>query len=498
MRQLLSVAIVGGLSGCSLIYNPGNLPAASPHDGGVEVDAEIILDADPALLALEGAFPATLDEGAGVDGSRPALLVLTGTQMVPGATISVMRSGGGTTTAVVDNTKTTIAADGKMMYAPITIGIDGTIGPSLPTKSYKLDIIVTQAGTVTRMLPGAVTVQGYDELMGAAIPAGAHTYSQVAISGAFTAATSTEPLVVRSNSSITIAGPLTASAVGSTGGPGGGGGGSAGTTTATAGDGGGGAGKGLHNNGGGGYGTAGGAGSMGPSATAGDAAFKTLADNHGAGGAGGAGGVGTGGVGGGGGGTVELSARGNLTIAGIANDGAKGTAGNGGIGTTDGGSGSGGGVLLRSGNTLSATGTISVAGAAATSKGAAGGDGRVRLDAPTSAASVTSTVPAYRGPMFATSTPLVVRTKTPTLSITCQHDAKFTYFILDEKNNLIEPLTSPLTCGPAGTEDIDFDAKGSPLGRGVNQICLLVDGATRTDNLPEDRNCISLVFLYQP
>lgn len=497
MGKVRCVALAGALGGCSLIYNPSNLPSP-PGEAAVTVDAEVIIDADPSHLELTTAFPPAIDEGAGIDGSRPALLVITGKNIIPGAQITLARTGGGATTATVDNTQVVVAADGNMIAVPIKVDIDPALGPKAGTASYTLDVTVTQVGTITKTLPAAIRVAGYDEL-GPTDPPVAGTYSRVMLTAAFTPGANAAPFVIRSSSSITIGGAITAKGGASTPGPGGGAGGTSGQPGM-------GLGGGKANGGGGGYATpgtgaanngAGGAGNLG------DAALRTLASpNRSSGGAGGGALTGgTPGLGGGGGGTVELSARGNLSIAGVAVDGGNGGLGTGGLTTaTDGGGGSGGVALLRAGGTFMVTGPVTATGgkkpAGSTSAGD-GGDGRIRFDAPVGA-TLSSTPGAYRGPMFAADTPLIFRTKVPTIAITCQANAPFTYFILDEDGSLIEPLTSPLTCGPQGKESIDLDAKGSPLSRGLNHICLLVDGAARTDELPEDRNCVDVAFIYLP
>src|SRR6185503_4497383 len=88
MRQHLGFAIAStALAGCSLIYNPNNLPGP-PSEAGIDAppdappDAEIILDADPTKLELVEIAPSTIDEGQGDGGSRPALVVIGGHPIV--------------------------------------------------------------------------------------------------------------------------------------------------------------------------------------------------------------------------------------------------------------------------------------------------------------------------------------------------------------------------------------------------------------------------------
>ena len=50
------------LAGCSLIYNPNNLPTPRDGDGGVvSVDAPPVVDANDSLLALLDISPATIN-----------------------------------------------------------------------------------------------------------------------------------------------------------------------------------------------------------------------------------------------------------------------------------------------------------------------------------------------------------------------------------------------------------------------------------------------------
>src|SRR5438045_6282078 len=95
-HYVANLALLVGSSGCSLIYNPNNIPPVS-HDAAPDmmIDAAIdtpLADANPALLEVDSFFPATLDEGTGDLGSRPTLLVLVGHQMVAGAQVTFTSS----------------------------------------------------------------------------------------------------------------------------------------------------------------------------------------------------------------------------------------------------------------------------------------------------------------------------------------------------------------------------------------------------------------------
>src|SRR4051812_22303668 len=95
------VLLVGGA--CSLIYNQSNIKV--PADATIFMDApvdakigpmdapEMIFDANPSLLALTAVEPASIMEGQGDDGSRKGVLVVTGTNIIPGATIAITGAG---------------------------------------------------------------------------------------------------------------------------------------------------------------------------------------------------------------------------------------------------------------------------------------------------------------------------------------------------------------------------------------------------------------------
>src|SRR5262245_41652475 len=81
MRLYLAVTVTTlTCAACSLIYNPGNLPGA--HDAAV--DAEII---DPANPEIDSVAPATIYEGQGDFGSRPALVVINGRNFIDSNTV---------------------------------------------------------------------------------------------------------------------------------------------------------------------------------------------------------------------------------------------------------------------------------------------------------------------------------------------------------------------------------------------------------------------------
>lgn len=162
-------------------------------------------------------------------------------------------------------------------------------------------------------------------------------------------------------------------------------------------------------------------------------------------------------------------------------------------GATSGGGGSGGVVLLRAGGVLAVgnttAGVIATGGAAGGADAGKGSVGRVRIDARSRDASVTST-PAigYRGPMFGMTTPVIVTAPKPQLTIVGQPSASIKYVIESEdgKTTAQTEFTIPST----GEGVLPLAAS---LFEGHNRICLLVTGSsTRRD---EAENCIALAYI---
>lgn len=476
--KLASCALVA-TTGCSLIYNPNNVSVVDAMP-----DAEIILDADPAMLTLTGVSPAQVIEGQG-DGSRPIVLVVQGMHMVQNATsVAITAHAGETATPVVtvDNAKLQVADNGNLLAVPISLAVDSDLGAGA---FIRLDVSVTQqtaAGPVTRTLSGldedapVLMLRGLGELTEATstLAAGTYEYSRVAIAGTLTAQTGAAPLVVRATSSIAIGGAVRADATGRTAGPGGGAGGAGGPGSLVgnaAGEPGGGAGGGAPSGGGGKY-------------TGDDQLTSLGVRSRGSGGAGGNGGSlgAAGGAGGGGGGTVELTAGGDLSLGGGSAKGAAGL-----NGANGGGGGGGGVVLLRSGGMLTVDGAIDVGpGGAGSPSGGVGDPGRVRLDAPTLA----MPLPGFRGPTLAANTPLIVRTPTPTLSVLGQPNTTFSYFVRDATGG--DSRGPEIGLFPAN--GMAVITLGIELFRGSNELCLIVEGASTAS---DTSTCVQLAYLPQ-
>src|SRR3954463_2785701 len=75
MRCRLAAAIAPAVAGCSLIYNPNNLPDPRMIDAAV-------VDSNPCALVVDSVTPSVIDEGQGDNGSAPALLVVHGNNIV--------------------------------------------------------------------------------------------------------------------------------------------------------------------------------------------------------------------------------------------------------------------------------------------------------------------------------------------------------------------------------------------------------------------------------
>src|SRR3954468_22109620 len=88
-RLALTLVSVSG-TGCSLIYNPSNIPpgVSDAAPDAADIDAPLA-DANPAKLEIDSFFPTTINEGQGDLGSRPMMLVLIGHQMVAGAQVTL-------------------------------------------------------------------------------------------------------------------------------------------------------------------------------------------------------------------------------------------------------------------------------------------------------------------------------------------------------------------------------------------------------------------------
>jgi hypothetical protein len=497
------------LGGCSLIYSSERLP---------ELNDAPPADVNLSGLTIERVSPAVLLEGQGDGGSRPAVLVIHGTNIAAGATVEIKPHQGEPSIQswTIDNEAAVVDAYGQSIAVPIRLNVDANIGPRPPatSPSIRLDVTVTQPAPFTdiRATLGddedpVLTLQGLPELTGtpSSTLLNDPLYSRIDATDIPTV-DRTGPLILRSTSSITIggAGPLALNASGQTPGPGGFRGGDGGQpgVIGGAGDGkqGDGAGGGRPNGGGAGFAQMGEAGSGASGPIAGEASLTTLeSPNRGSGGAGGKGADAAlgarGGAGGGGGGTLELTAGGDLIVmVPIEAMGAKGGNGNG--TATAGGGGSGGVVLLRAGRNLSVAGpgitaTGGPRGDGGNGAAGKGSDGRIRIDTPDPDSQIVSTPDVgYRGPRFDSMTPMIVREEKPQLTFVGQPNALIKYTIEGgEEGRTLGPIEISLMSNGRTTVPLAM-----PLFRGLNRLCALVTGVT--ERRDEAENCITLAYLY--
>jgi hypothetical protein len=500
------------LTGCSLIYNPSNLPdpASDALQPDVTPDMPVLpVDADPAFLEVTDVSPKELLEGQGVEGSRRAVLVLTGVNFVSGATVAVTAHAGETATPLVTvhNADAVVSTDGLTLAVPVTVDVDPAIGPVAPATvpSIRLDVSVTQATSgepITKVLDhrgdadeAALTLKGLREQLGGGtltidLAQAKQQFSKIeATSLAFTG-TANIP-VIESVSSLSVTDPILVNANGQTAGIGGGNGGLGGQGVVGApGSAGTGDGRGLPDGGGASFGSQGGAGQGSPGSIVGAASLPTLASpNRGSGGAGNKGNLlnTRGGNGGGGGGTIALTAGSDLTFSTINANGGNGTSATG----TTGGGGSGGSVLLRAGKTI----TVTKGGAGVTAKGGTGagigGDGRVRFDAGQKSTDVQSDpLIGHRGAMADFDTPIIVRDQTPTIVFNGQPESMFTYTVEDAEATTTR---GPVSLQIPGGGTLSNHSLAVDLFRGVSILCVRVEGAT--GSVATGKNCVTIVFV---
>jgi hypothetical protein len=479
MRQHLGLAIAStALAGCSLIYNPNNLPGP-PGEAGVDAppdappDAEIILDADPTKLELVEIAPLAIDEGQGDGGSRPALVVIGGHQIVDSnTTVSITADSG---TAMLTLGAPVIARNGNWIAIAVTAHVDPALAAG---QTRALTVTVTQSlpggGTAMASLAGKLTLNGYDELDALAklpMTGGSinspmlATYSKVDLTGlAVPRFGGNGRAIVRSVSDIKLpnldlqgTGGGTGATDGEAGGCGGGGpaasspcvtiGGSGGRSEALLGVG------------------AGGGGGGGP-------ALLSLVP--GGGGASSAG-------------SLELTAGGDLSVGTITANGGNGRDGM--LGSGGGGGGAGGLVMLRAGGAFT-SGAVNVQGGSGGTGGATGGkgsDGRVRWDAQSgSAPTVTSggMATVHRGPSFVLTDP-VFRITDPTIAVIGTAGDRFDVSV--ENHGMV--VTGQQTTLPtSGTAMVPL-----PVQQGLNRVCILLFGGRPMTS--EAEKCIDVAFL---
>lgn len=438
------------LAGCSLLYNPGNLPGAAV-DAAPEVDAPTVVD--PTDLTLTSVGPTTLYEGQGDGGSRKAMLTIVGNNIAMNATVELVAAEPDAQLAL-DLEHAVRSASGTAIAIPLTAPIDR----AHDARDVKLTVRVSQptpdGGTATRELGDAITFRNLPELTAKLTnPALLEPlYSQVQVTDAMTfASCAATPVVIRAVASIEL-GDVHVDASGQAPGCGGAAGGA--KVVIGGGPGGGmpaaliGAGLVVAASGGG-FAEAGGpglpgllgAGSTPGGPATGDELLRAFPTGSSGGGGGGSN------PGGGGGGALELTAGGTLTARTLTANG--GVGGADGLLTGAGGGGSGGVVLLRSGATATIA-KVTVDGglggphvSTPLAVAGAGSQGRLRYDV-VKLAGTPDLPPARRaGVVFADPTPLVVTERTPRLTVNSAVSPtaamnEFDYYVFNDANATVD------------------------------------------------------------
>ena len=482
LPHLARALLATSLAGCSLLYNPSNLPPQAD----AAPDAELLVDADPSMLDITGLNPAVLVEGAGANGSRAAVLVIDGSHMVAEGAMVMITPAAGEPKApmvMVDNSKIVVEGNGKRLAVPVTLPVDAglVVGDMIP---MDVTVVQTAGGSMlSKKLSGKLTIKGLGELetMGAVTLTGSTEFSLVDIKAGATLTVpggQTNPIIIHSTSSLSIASSISINlnAAGMTPGPAGGAGGApgpGGLLNGSQGGEGGGPAKGLPSGGGGGFTgseqltSVDGATSMGPNRSSGGAGGNGMS----LGAAGGAGGAG--------GGSIALLADGNVSVGAISAKGDPGTAPGGG---NMGGGGSGGVVFVKAGGTLT-LGAVDVSGAGN------GAPGRARYDAGGTAMAASAGT-MFRGPAFV-DPPAIVKAERPMISVIGTPLKPFQFYWTNDTGLQIQgPVTQ--TFPASGTAMLAFPTTPG-LFRGLNTLCLLAAGADATSNT---KTCIDIAYLF--
>lgn len=447
-------------------------------------DMQMVVDANPAALAITGVDPIAVIEGQGDGGSRKPVIVIEGTDIAQDVTVEIVASPGAAKAPMITLDPTSVQVD---VYGHhIAISVAAPVDPTLDAGDViPLDVTVTQdaGGTpVSQTLSGILTLQGRAEWENtdATIPPlvdGVNKFSRVNLTMGTFPTPASGPVIVEATASITIAPDVVATFDGTTttpgpGGNNGGAGAEAQLLSATAGS--------------AGMGAAGGDGG----ATAGNPAKQYMGDdqlttidtteklaNSSSGGGGGgvpAVSLTPGGRGGGGGGTIAITAGGSVTLSNAIS--AKGSAGqSGGSFANPGGAGSGGIILVRGGGDVMTM---------ALDVGGPGPAGRVRVDA---GGVRTTPGTAYQGPTFV-DLPLIFNEEKPTFEVQGTASRGIRYIVI-RGTDIEGPVD--LTIGSNGRAMITLQR---PLQQGLNEICLLVESASAATYT---RNCATVAHIYK-
>ncbi len=454
-----------------MIYDPDRLLG----DGGGGGDARTDASKAPTLTGIEAR---SLVEGAGVGGSRPAVVRLLGTGLGGGVAFYAQMLGG-SFLEIVDRE---VSADGHSAVLAIQLPIDATFGSGVRTLAISIgNSSADPVTTEVTMLP--------ELTLAAETPTAPYLYSMIRISGATHIPGGIGPLILHSTSSIIIDAGLDVDA--------GDGVGRGACVAGPACPGGGQAGVGGFGGGGGGFGSTGGGGRPLGSGGAGGAAIGEPmlvplgADaNRGQPGGRGFEVAAEDASGGGGAGALGLWSEGDVSITAGAHVSAAGGAGKSGVQSGvggGGGGGSGGAVLIHAGGTLHAfAGAVDCPGGAGAHDqfdGGDGGGGRVRIDAAiVDGASgaidkVVAAGEAYRGPSFVAETPLLSGMASIDIDVVGTPGATLILTGADE----------PLFATPDMAGSGRFASV--PLAAGIHRLCVTVAGLSDD---PLGLSCIDL------
>lgn len=495
MKVGIACTVVGAsaLTGCSLLYNPNNLPAAV-SDAAAPPDLYVLVR--PDLLELDAAGPPMLFEGQGTGGSRPAILAITGTNLAEDASVALLPADGQSPAPMIQIDNAHAGHAPGVLAVPVTLAIDtsrGTTGMS----DVALTVQVTQmspGGPVVKTLEGRVVLRNLPELDAPITNSAALAplYSRVQVKAGLSFTASAASAIVRAVSSIDV-GDVHADGNGAAPGPGGAGGGA----SQAAGGGLGGGKPGtlvdlshlslLVAGSGGGFAQAGATGQ--PSNPGGAAYGDDLLVSYSSSTSSSGGGGGGASPGGGGGGTLELTAGGTLTTGNIAANGAMG--GMGSLLAGAAGGGSGGVIVLRSGGPAK-LGAISASGGAggttAPNGGGGGGGGRLQYDVP----SIVGTVPmmpvaSRQGAAFLEGIPLITNDPRQTLQLTgaVANDLSFKVFVLDAASITTEETTVTFAASMVAIKPT--------LNVGYNRVC--VTPPLGNPSISESTNCIEIAYV---
>ena len=484
-QHLAKVLYVCALGGCSLIYNPSNLP----EKGSMPPDAPIA-DANPALLHIDEVKSPPLLEGAGQSGSAPQVLVVYGGHITQGAMVTLAPATADAN-VVVELKNISIALDGNSFAGTVTAAYMDMLDETGANMSAEipLTITVSQDGAPAPVtLPWAL--KPLDELTTAgaqAVPPAGKLFSRVDVTGDLIYPAGLRP-VIRAIGSIKITGKVTANSPGSkVAGAGGCAGGAADSNAECFGGGkAGGGGGGFANTGGDGDPNTGGPVSGDPLVRSFDGSGMEM--NRGGGGGGGASAIG-----GGGGGTIEITAGGNLQVGSLE---ANGVSGAGSLLGRGAGGGAGGAVVLRAGAMLTLPTGVALnpgAGGAGTlglaNKGGDGSVGRWRYDANATTGTPPGAPPPKRGPILVRpENPIFEKKEVPQFMV--NGDPGGSGAGVDLVVQFADGTTDTKTVNLTGATSTVVTPN---LQIGLNIVCVVIAGGNFADE--EAKNCIEVAFV---